>query len=214
MIMRHPINRELPNQNYLITAAPRSGKTAFIQNELSHKRMLAWDPDGEYLDIPGVQPVYTRADLLQIVEDNVPGKYSYIAPVSQAEFEYWSIGVMRYRDCDAVAEEIIAVTSPGKAPHQFGQLVTQGSKRGIRLFVTTQFPAESSKTILRNSRFVICFRMGSEIEYDYMAKRMGVDINLLKGLKTVDKEYADFVWCDRFAGDTAQKIKLKRLVFD
>lgn len=159
----------------VVAGMARSGKSAWVKRQVARRpAVFAWDPDGEYILAGITRPIYRRVDLLRAVLDKRPGRFSYVAPISRAEFNFWALAVLHRGDCTAVAEETADVTHAGKAPEQWGQLVRKGAKRGISIFAVTQTPPESDKTVMRNARRIVCFMQDREPDIDYMAREMRV----------------------------------------
>ncbi len=153
----------------------RSGKSAYVKQQVRQRReVLAWDPDGEYVAAGITRPVYRRADWLHLVRSRTSGRWSYVAPISRDEFNFWSLAVLHRGHCTAIAEETADVTHSGKAPVHWGELVRKGAKRHISIFAITQTPPESDKTVMRNARRIVCFMQDREPDIEYMARETRV----------------------------------------
>lgn len=194
-----------------VVGMSRSGKSAYVKRQVkTARRLLVWDPDGEFVDAGITRPLTTRQQLLQVVSGTRAGRFSFIAPVRRDEFNFWSLAVLHWRDCVAVAEETSDVTSPGKAPEQWGQLIRKGAKRGIELYGITQAPSESDKTILRQARFVVCFMLGRDVDRAYMAAELDIPKDRLQQLRTVEGKFCEGLVLDKhcFNGARVKPVKL------
>lgn len=194
-----------------VVGMSRSGKSAYVKRQVrTRRRLLVWDPDGEFVEAGICQPLTARQQLLDVVSRQAGGRYSYIAPVRRDEFNFWSLAVLHWRNCAAVAEETSDVTSPGKAPEQWGQLIRKGNKRGIELYAVTQAPSESDKTVMRQARFVVCFLLGRDVDRAYMAAELDLPKERLQQLRTVEREFAEGLVVDKhcFNGSRVKPLRL------
>lgn len=212
--MRPPsIDVSLGNRITVVVGKSRSGKSAYVKRQVkAARRLLVWDPDGEFVEAGICQPLTTRQQLLDVVSRSAHGRFSYVAPVRRDEFNFWSLAVLHWRNCVAVAEETSDVTSPGKAPEQWGQLIRKGAKRGIVLYGVTQAPSESDKTIMRQARFVVCFVLGRDVDRAYMAAEIDLPKERLQALRTVERQFAEGVIVDKDCPG-ADRVKPLRLNF-
>lgn len=168
-----------------------TGKSAWTKQQIARKRrLLVWDPDGEYATDGFCRPVAGKARLIEALAaaKNGPARITYL-PRDLKDFDFWSRAALAWRNCTAVAEEIADVTSPGKAPPGWGQLVRRGRKYGVEVFAVTQRPAESDKTIIGNATLTHACRLKRARDRAYMAEEMGidrVDLDALKPLEWVE----------------------------
>lgn len=176
----------------VVAGMSRSGKSAWVKREIARRPVVfAWDPDGEYVTAGITRAVYRRADLLRLARERTPGRWSYVARITRAEFNFWALAVLHRGSCTAVAEETADVTHSGKAPEQWGQLVRKGAKRRISIFAVTQTPPESDKTVMRNARRIVCFLQDREPDIEYMAREMRVPREEIAGLQRLEALIVD-----------------------
>ncbi len=179
---------------YVIAGASRSGKTAWTKkNTAKARRVFAWDPEAQWCELPGWRKVTTRAQLLAAAQKGGPQRVAYVAGGTlQAEFDFWAGCVMyagRYVEpLDAIAEELADVTTPSKAPGNWGILIRRGLKRGITLWCISQRWSEADKTAVGNATDFAIFRQSSGDDVRYLSRKTRVaeiEINDLVPLQYV-----------------------------
>ena len=163
-----------------------TGKSEWLKRLLAKsRRMIVWDVKREYR-AAGCTELFRPSDLVQAMRSK-QGRYAFIPPqVNQELFGFWSRCVLAWGDCDAIAEETADVTTPGKAPDGWGQLIRRGRDPGVRLYAVTQAPSESDKTVLRNHTLIHCCALKRDQDRAYMAREMGVEKPLLDALKPLE----------------------------
>ena len=196
----------------VVAGASRSGKTAWVrQATAKDKRVFAWDPDDQWSRLPGFRRVTTQAELFSLAKKPGPLKLGYVAGGDlKKEFDFWAGCVQcagRYVEpLTAICEEIADVTSPSKAPGNYGILLRRGLKRGINIYVISQRWAEADKTAVGNASGFVMFRMSSGDDVRYMARKTMVDYSELAGLQTIFYEGTQhvketfFVKADKLSG--------------
>lgn len=168
-------------QLYVIAGASRSGKTAWTRKRIAKaRRIWAWDPEAQWCELPGWRKVSTRAELLAMAQKPGPQKVAFVAGGQLKEdFDFWAGAVMyagRYvAPLDAVAEELADVTTPSKAPGNWGILVRRGLKRGISLYCISQRWSEADKTAFGNASDFVIFRQSSGDDVTYLARKTRVE---------------------------------------
>jgi len=173
---------------YVIAGASRSGKTAWTARQVkAAKRVFAWDPEAQWCELPGWRKVTTRKDMLAATEKPGPQRVAYVAGGSlQAEFDFWAGCVMyagRYVEpLEAVAEELADVTSPAKAPGNWGILIRRGLKRGITIRCISQRWSEADKTAVGNASDFVVFRQSSGDDVRYLSRKTRIDESEINGL--------------------------------
>lgn len=173
---------------YVIAGASRSGKTAWTARQVKPaKRVFAWDPEAQWCELPGWRKVTTRKDMLAATEKPGPQRVAYVAGGSlQAEFDFWAGCVMyagRYVEpLEAVAEELADVTSPAKAPGNWGILIRRGLKRGITIRCISQRWSEADKTAVGNASDFVVFRQSSGDDVRYLSRKTRIDESEINGL--------------------------------
>lgn len=184
---------------YVIAGASRSGKTAWVKKAVEKgRRVLAWDPEDQWSQLPGWQRVTSRAALLAAVKRGGPGKIAFVAGGKLAdEFDFWA-GCVQYAGryvgpLAAIAEELADVTTPSKAPGNWGILLRRGLKRGITIYAISQRWAEADKTAMGNASEYVIFRQATGPDAAYMARYTRVpvaEIDALPPLKFVKYDAA------------------------
>ncbi|KKI11975.1 hypothetical protein XA67_22010 [Comamonas thiooxydans] len=175
-------------QLYVIAGASRSGKTAWTRKRIAKaRRIWAWDPEAQWCELPGWRKVSTRAELLAWAQKPGPQKVAFVAGGQLKEdFDFWAGSVMyagRYvQPLDAVAEELADVTTPSKAPGNWGILVRRGLKRGISLYCISQRWSEADKTAFGNASDFVIFRQSSGDDVSYLARKTRVEQGEINGL--------------------------------
>lgn len=171
---------------YVIAGASRSGKTAWVKKNLKAKRVFAWDPEDQWAQLAGWQKVTTRPQLLAAMKKTGPQKVAYVAGGKLAEeFDFFA-GVAMYagryvEPLDVIAEELADVTTPSKAPNNWGVLVRRGLKRGITIWAISQRWSEADKTAFGNATDYVVFRQSSGDDVAYMARKISIDREKLNG---------------------------------
>ena len=175
-------------QLYVIAGASRSGKTAWTRKRIAKaRRIWAWDPEAQWCELPGWRKVSTRAELLACAQKPGAQKVAFVAGGQLKEdFDFWAGAVMyagRYVEpLDAVAEELADVTTPSKAPGNWGILVRRGLKRGISLYCISQRWSEADKTAFGNASDFVIFRQSSGDDVTYLARKTRVEQGEINGL--------------------------------
>lgn len=153
--------------------------------------LLVWDSADEWWRKMDLAPVRSLDMLRQLIIGRLQGnlesfRVAYTGPVSAKHFAVFC-GLawvwLRATGGVLVVEELADVTSPGKAPRGWGEIVRKHRHaRGSRTFALTQAPAESDKTIVRNATVVHTGRMNRDEDRDYMARNIGVPVGEIAGL--------------------------------
>lgn len=175
-------------QLFVIAGASRSGKTAWTRKRIAKaRRIWAWDPEAQWCELPGWRKVSTRAELLAWAQKPGAQKVAFVAGGQLKEdFDFWAGAVMyagRYvAPLDAVAEELADVTTPSKAPGNWGILVRRGLKRGISLYCISQRWSEADKTAFGNASDFVIFRQSSGDDVTYLARKTRVEQGEINGL--------------------------------
>ncbi|TYK70119.1 hypothetical protein FSY59_16745 [Comamonas sp. Z3] len=171
-----------------MAGASRSGKTAWTRKRVAKaRRIWAWDPEAQWCELPGWRKVSTRAELLAWAQKPGNQKIAFVAGGQLKEdFDFWAGAVMyagRYvQPLDAVAEELADVTTPSKAPGNWGILVRRGLKRGISLYCISQRWSEADKTAFGNASDFVIFRQSSGDDVSYLARKTRVEQGEINGL--------------------------------
>lgn len=160
----------------VIAGASRSGKTAYVKKQVARlRRVFAWDPEDQWAQLPGWRRITTRRELLELAQKPGPQKVAYVAGGKLGEeFGFWA-GAVQYsgryvEPCAAIAEELADVTTPAKAPGNWGILLRRGLKRGITIYAISQRWAEADKTAMGNASEFVIFRQATGPDAQYMAR--------------------------------------------
>lgn len=167
----------------LVTGATGSGKTVWTRQQVKAcRRLLVWDALGEWSRLGLVLPVDGLGLLRGIIHQQLDGKRAparvgYTGPGSVKHFEafcrlawVW----LRIAPGALVVEELADVTTPGRAPAAWGEIVRKGRHYQAQVYAITQRPAESDKTILSNAAAVHCGMMAYPRDRAYMAEVLDV----------------------------------------
>lgn len=193
---------------YVISGASRSGKTAWTKKQVAKlARVCAWDPEDQWGQLRGWRRVTTKAELLRALQNAGPLKVAYVAGGDlKAGFDFWA-GCIQYAGryhggLAAIAEELADVTTPSKAPGNWGILLRRGLKRGISIFAISQRWAEADKTAIGNASEFVVFRTSGE-DARYMARKTRIPQEELDALAPLE-----FVRLDALTGEkTRGKLK-------
>jgi hypothetical protein len=172
----------------VVSGASRCGKSTHVARLVrAARRVVAWDPEAQWCEQPGFRKVTTRKELLAAIQTAGHMKLAYVAGGDlKAEFDFCCWAVMyagRYiAPLDFIAEELADVTTPSKAPGNWGILVRRGLKRGINIYAISQRWSEADKTAIGNASEYICF-MSRPRDLDYVSRNTGVPLEDLAGLK-------------------------------
>jgi hypothetical protein len=177
---------------YVIAGASRSGKTAWTRRQTkAHKRVFVWDPEDQWAALPGYKKITTRAGMLNAAACKGPQRIAFVAGGKLAdEFDFFSGCAMyagRYIEpLHVIAEELADVTTPSKAPGNWGILLRRGLKRGITIWAISQRWSEADKTAVGNASDFVIFRQSSGDDVTYLARKTGIDPESIRGMKPLD----------------------------
>lgn len=172
-----------------VTGASRSGKTHWTAQQVRDcRRMLVWDYKGEWFIRYRCRRLRSFAELREAVKSTAPpARLAFHCEFMDGDaFDLWCRYAwlwVRQAEGTLVVEETASVTSPGKAPRAWGEILRMGLGYGCNVFALTQRPAESDKTALGNASIVHCHRMGTMTDRKYMAQLLDVDVSMVQALK-------------------------------
>ena len=173
----------------VIGGASRCGKTEYVKREVRKAaRVIAWDCEDQFSRLPGWVRVTTRAGLSEYAKSKASFKVAYVAGGAlAAEFNFWALCVFfagrHVAPLVCVAEELADVTTPSKAPGNWGILLRRGLKRGITIYAISQRWSEADKTAVGNASEFVLFRQSSLDDVRYLSKKTGLPVDVLSGLK-------------------------------
>lgn len=176
----------------VVSGASRSGKTAWTRRQTKPaRRVIAWDIEAQWCELPGFRKITSRAELFDAVSKPGPARLAYVAGGAdlKEEFNFWAACVMlwgRYRGgCVAIAEELADVSTPAKAPQEWGILLRRGLKRGITIYAISQRWAEADKTAIGNASEFVVFRASGD-DVQYIARKSRLPLEQVEALKPLE----------------------------
>ncbi|HEX5339815.1 MAG TPA: hypothetical protein VFX47_02930 [Gammaproteobacteria bacterium] len=181
-----------------VSGQSRWGKTASVLHETAkHQRVIVWDARGEYPARGSFERIGSiRALVARLAPERGPARIAYCGRMS--EFDAWARCAYLWGQlwpCTVIADELADVTSPGKAPDGWGQLVRKGLYFGIHIYAITHRPAESDKTVFGNATLLRCFGLRRAGDREYMARELDVSPERIASLQKLE-------YIQRRAGDT------------
>ena len=174
----------------LVCGGTGSGKSSYVKAEIKRlkpSRILIWDPVDEYGELANVRITRPKelADLLKRYPHGAL-KVRFVAE-SREMFEFWAACAFAWCNACIVAEELADVTTAGKAPPHWGQVVRRGRARGLApIFAITQRPSESDKTTVGNATLVRCGRLNRANDRKYMAQELDINVSMISALKPLE----------------------------
>ncbi len=177
----------------VIAGASRSGKTAYVRQQVAGAvRVVAHDPEDQWSQVKGWQRVTSRAQLLGTLQrDQGPLRLAYVSGGNLGDEFGFLCGCVQYAGrfvapLDFIAEELSDVTTPAKAPGNWGLLLRRGLKRGINIWAISQRWAEADKTAVGNASEFVLFRQSSGDDVVYLSKKTRVPAVEIDGLKPLE----------------------------
>jgi hypothetical protein len=189
-----PLTRRPDGTLYVATGATRTGKTTWTAARVAQaSRLLVWDSADEWSQFR-CHRVSSFRDLAELVKPGAPDRrVAFSVPVTADNFAFFcrlAWIYIRGKQGTVIVEELADVTSPGKAPVYWGELIRKGLRYGPELYALTQRPSESDKTVMGNASILHCHQMARAEDSRYMARELRVDQVL------VDK-LLPFHWIER-----------------
>ena len=195
----------------VVSGASQCGKTTKVMQLIrNEKRVIAWDIEDQFSKMPGFQRVTSKAELLRLAQ--MPGAYKLAYVVGgdlKAGFDYWA-GCVNYAGryvggLTCVAEELADVTTPSKAPGNWGILLRRGLKRDINIIAISQRWAEADKTAMGNASEFIMFRTSTADDSKYLASKTRVEQSEIDGLKPFEFLRYDAVTREKTRGKVQKR---------
>lgn len=183
----------------VVTGRTRSGKTLSTRQAVkAERRLLVFDPKGKWAELDRCRALLSRAELFKVARQGLAGRFAFISQ-TRADFGYWAeacywwgrVGNIKGARSVAVAEELSAFTTPGKAPGGWHLLLTQGLEFSIDVWALVQRPAESDKTCIGNATRLRAFAMTRAADCEYLARELDCDadeIGRLKPLSYIERD--------------------------
>lgn len=170
---------------YVVGGASRSGKTAWVKRKIKGaKRVLAWDPEDQWAQEPGFVRVTNGIQLIELLQRKGPLKVAFVSGGDLAEaFNFWA-GVAQYANryiepLEIIAEELSDVSTPAKAPGNWGILIRRGLKRGSTIYAISQRWQEADKTAIGNASLFVFFRQNGRRAVKYLEDQTGIPAEVI-----------------------------------
>ncbi len=187
-----PLIKRPDGSLYVVTGASRTGKTTWVVGRVKNaRRLLVWDSVGEWADRFGCERVRSVAELSRVIFRR--GRFAYDVPCTPENFAAFCRAAWIYIRANqgaVVVEELADVTSPGKAPVYWGELIRKGLRYGPEIYALTQRPSESDKTVMGNASVLHVHQMARDEDTKYMARELRCDVSKVDAL-------APFEWIER-----------------
>jgi hypothetical protein len=187
--------RRTEGRSFLVAGSAGSGKTSWtVQQVAGAHRLLVWDSAGEWGLKLRLHPVRSLDELHRCIAADIhkPGatRIAYLGSVTRLHFETFCrlawVWLRTAPDSVLVVEELADVTSPGKAPAAWGEIVRKHRHTRGHVYALTQRPAESDKTIVGNASVIHAGRMNMATDRDYIAKVLDVPLVQVTALGDLD----------------------------
>ncbi len=165
--------------------ATGSGKSAWIKQGIARakpKRLLIWDPQGEYGEFGDVYS--DRAALLDHVAHAKAFRVVYRPgdklSTYKPRFAWFCKLAYALGNATVILEELADVTEPSWAPDDWSVITRKGRHKGLRVIAASQRPASVDKDFFGNCTLIHCGRLNYGGDVKCMARVLGVpDAELL-----------------------------------
>ena len=182
------VNVDLKKDIRAFYGSSGSGKSHAIKQAIKKdKRVLIYDPEGEYQDERCVV-IRSCVELVKFVKfKHLKNFRIAFEPKSRADFLVFC--KIAFAECHAdyplsiVIDELGGVTTVQKAPPPWHAILTRARKYGAKVCAGTQSPAEADKTLLRNRSSLWCGMLETPKDRRYISDETGIDIGLVDGVK-------------------------------
>lgn len=184
-----PATQKRPDGSlYVVTGASRTGKTTWVDAQTrAARRLLVWDSGDEWNWRFNCRRVESVFELAQAVKPGAGiARIAYCSPVTPEHFAAFcrlAWVFIRVEVGTLVIEELADVTTPGKAPTYWGEIVRKGLRYGPEIYALTQRPSESDKTVFGNASVIHTHQMDRVDDGKYMAKELRVDQSVIDALR-------------------------------
>lgn len=183
-----------------VTGASRSGKSLWTAQQVARtRRLLVWDLLGEWSARYRCDRVASIGELVARIEE--PARLAFHRPGMVTQFDDFcrvAFCWLRLAPGALVIEETASVTSPGKAPPAWGDVVRMSLRYGVDLYALTQRPAESDKTAFGNASVIHAGRAVTPRDRSTMADYLDVPVATVAALRPLE-------WIERDAGGELRK---------
>ncbi len=180
---------------FAVTGASRSGKSLWTAQQVAGaRRLLVWDLLGEWSARYRCERVSSIADLVARLE-GPPARLAFHRPRMVDQFGLFCRVAwcwLRLAPGSLVVEETAAVTQPGKAPGEWGDICRMGLRYGVDIYALTQRPAESDKTAFGNASVIHAGRAVTPRDRATVAEYLDVPVAEVAALTPLE-------WIERHA---------------
>ncbi len=184
------IEERLDGKLIAVGGASRHGKTHWVKQQIKKaKRLLVFDIRGEYMDENMDVVARSIRDLAAVLSASGKNKQRITFWGNVEDFSAWcelAYAWAQLFPCVIVAEETSDVTSPGKAPAAYGELMRKIMYYGGHLYGITQRPQESDKTIWGNATLKHCHGFVTPSDCEYIARLFGCETSVVSELQKYD----------------------------
>jgi hypothetical protein len=189
------LQRRREGKLHAVTGASRSGKTLWTAQQVAGtRRMLVWDVLGEWSFKYRCERVTSIAELVARLS-GPQARLAFHAPGMVSQFGLFCRVAwcwLRLAPGALIIEETSSVTTPGKAPPEWGDIVRMGLRYGVDIFALTQRPAESDKTAFGNATIIHAGRCAFPRDRSTIAEYLDVPVAQVAALKPLE-------WIERHA---------------
>src|SRR5882672_11260208 len=189
-----------PEELALVTGQTRSGKTFGVAERVrGEPRLLVWGVKADFSRFYRCSGTNDPAVLHAAALSSRPVRIEFTAPATTGHFDLFCrlawvwirVNAAAGHSVALVVDELADVTSPGKAPVAWGEIVRKAMEHRPRIYALTQRPAESDKTILGNCFTLRCYAMSRADDRRAMARELDVPQAYLDELRHDRKEWLE-----------------------
>lgn len=186
----------------VVTGKTRMGKTGWTAEKVhGARRLLVWDAKNEWGRKFDCEVITTWGDLACAISPKLPAqpeRYAFQCPVTRENFEHWcrfAFIFVKAAPSTLIVEEICDVSPAQKASQEWGELVRKSLEWGPTIYVLTNRPQESDKTMLGNATYFHCHAAGFFKDQEYIAKNLlNVPVETVAKLQPLE-------WLERYTQD-------------
>lgn len=167
----------------LAIGVSRSGKSVFVKRAIeSDKRVLAFDPKGEYAHQMGYDYAESPKELIKLLASSKGDARISFVKSDKKSFDLFCDAAFnwnRQTRITAVCEELANVTNVGRASGHWGRFVSQGLAFGPKIIGTVQRGQEVDKSIMNNASFIHVARHNTLSDREYIAQKLGCPVDCI-----------------------------------